>query len=132
MNRSFQISLKDKAIYWQLIGQDDANEPVFAKPVIIRCRWESGTTSLNVSDDVESFSSPATVFTDTVLVLGSRLMLGCELTLKSLPHSHVKNPRMIRGVKTIKEQEVASSLRHRTAHFPPGTTGSHLVVEIHT
>jgi len=92
------FGLRQTATYWQVTGYDGYNEPVFAAPVQIRCRWEYRVEKVQ-NDDGQEVVSKARVFldrevsTDDFIALGTfadadpRRVFGAwrVLTFRSIP-----------------------------------------------
>jgi hypothetical protein len=66
---------RQKAVYWERTGHDEAGQPTYAAPVEINCRWED--TSVEFMDkEQRRVLSNAKVYVDRVMPLGSALWRG--------------------------------------------------------
>lgn len=69
------FGLNQEATYWELLGVNGYNEPEFALPVKVDCRWENRINKIQNDEGVEVVSN-ATVFLDQVVKVGDYLALG--------------------------------------------------------
>lgn len=81
--------LTQVATLWVVTGVDTFNQPAFADPVVIRCRWEDRNERMQ-SDDGEEFIARSRIFLEQEVKLGDYLAFGehVDVNPRSNPLAH--------------------------------------------
>lgn len=83
------FGLNQKCTYWAVVGVDVYNEPSFAYPVVISCRWEDRVERMQ-NDEGEEFVSRSRIFLEDDLFTGGYIALGehSESDPRNYPGAH--------------------------------------------
>lgn len=114
--------LKQKAIYWQKIGEDDYGRPTFAKYRLINCRWEDAHEEFLNTEGTKEISQ-SVVNVDRDLKVGDILLLGQFNNV-----SDVTDPRNDPNAFEVGLFEKTPNLKAtkflRTAYLKPASLGA--------
>ena len=109
---------------------NEEGESIFADPIIIRCRWDIVNANLQSEDVIATETLTNTLYPDRVLVVGSFVYYGGQDVLETLSEDEIKNPKLLKGAREIKEQSTIYELRWKQVIYP-GLQSDHLVIECH-
>lgn len=70
-----EFGLNQTCTYWQSTGVDGFNQPTFAAPVVLHCRWEERTEKIQTDEGTEALSR-SRVFLAEDIAIGDYLAIG--------------------------------------------------------
>lgn len=103
--KSITRGLNQKATYWAKTGKNGFNEPTFAAPVVVTCRWQDKTDLIRNTQGKEVASS-AVVYVDRVLSAEGYLLLGANKNISNVRDSDAREIIAVNSTPSLNARKV--------------------------